>query len=398
MTKRHVDYVRDYAKNLVPVIPHDATLSPNSKIDPLNRGKVPGQRKSDGTWYGGWKDLGDATMALARKWDEWGAFIGNRTGFAGVIALDVDLTVRQDVERVLALAYGLFGKSLSVRRVDHPAHAKLLICLRLEGPMPASFNLDVVQSDGMHGQIQFLGPGRYFNMHGVHPKRVAPYVWENAPADVPLVSVNLAEFEAFWAAIGQDFEITHRPRLHAFNQVQREPERCTSEEMEALLELIPNDATFEAYKDFIAMGAAIYGASGGADWGRVQWLAWCDQVDQPQDRKPELFWDSLIQARSGAAELRMFANQRQPLEMARRDFADPPIEEVAPELVAEADADADAAKAFLEGSCLVGGSAFYTLPKPGQPMSGLAFGMVHAKEEKSIRRALGGKGTTLAKI
>ena len=118
--KRHVDYVRDYAKNLVPVIPHDATLSPNSKIDPGNRGKVPGQRKNDGTWYGGWKDLGDATMALAKKWDEWGAFIGYRTGLAGVIALDVDLTVREDVEAVLALAYGLFGKNLAVRRVDHP--------------------------------------------------------------------------------------------------------------------------------------------------------------------------------------------------------------------------------------------------------------------------------------
>jgi hypothetical protein len=284
--KRHVDYVRDYAKNLVPVIPHDATLSPNSKIDPGNRGKVPGQRKADGTWYGGWKDLGDATMALAKKWDAWGAHIGGRTGFDGMFAFDVDLTVREDAEAVLALAYGLFGKNLAVRRVDHPAHTKLLICLRLEGPMPASFNVDVVQSDGTHGQIQFLGPGRYFNVHGIHPKRLKPYIWENDPADVPLVSVNLAEFEAFWAAIGQDFEVAHRPRLHAFNQVQREPERCTPEEMEALVELLPNDETFADYKDFVTMGAAMYGASGGANWGRVQWLAWCDQVDQPQDRKP----------------------------------------------------------------------------------------------------------------
>ena len=43
--KRHVDYVRDYAQNLVPVIPNDVKLSPNSKIDPGNLGKVPGQRK-----------------------------------------------------------------------------------------------------------------------------------------------------------------------------------------------------------------------------------------------------------------------------------------------------------------------------------------------------------------
>jgi hypothetical protein len=399
MIKCHVDYVRDYAKNLVPVIPHDATLSPNSKIDPLNRGKVPGQRKADGTWYGGWKDLGNATMALAKKWDEWGAFIGNRTGLAGVIALDVDLTVREDAERVLALAYGIFGRNLSVRRVDHPAHAKLLICLRLEGPMPASFNLDVVQNDGTHGQIQFLGPGRYFNMHGVHPKRLKPYIWENDPADVPLVSINLAEFEAFWVAVGQDFEVTHRPRLHAFNQVQREPERCTPEEMEALIELIPNDETFEPYDNFITMGAAMYGASAGADWGRVQWLAWCDQVDQPQDRKPEIFWDSMQQARVGADVLRMFANVRQPLEMARRDFADPPIEELEPELVAQADADADIAKTTLDEWCLVGGSDFYLIKRPRLPLTSTAFGMVHARREKALKRALGGdKRLSLGKL
>ena len=397
--KRHVDYVRDYAKNLVPVIPHDATLSPNSTIQPGNRGKVPGQRKNDGTWYGGWKDLGVATMALAKKWDAWGAYIGNRTGFDGVIALDVDLTVHADAERVLDLACGIFGRNLAVRRVDHPAHVKLLICLRLEGPMPASFNLDVVQGDGKHGQIQFLGPGRYFNMHGVHPKRLRPYIWENDPADVPLVSVNLAEFEAFWAAVEQDFEVAYRPRLHAFNQVQHEPERCTPEEMEALVELIPNDETFEAYDNFVTMGAAMYGASAGADWGRAQWLAWCGQVDQPQDHKPEILWDSLHHARIGADVLRMFANQRQPLEMARRDFANPPIEDVEPELVAQADQDAETAQTTLNDWCLVGGAEFYSIKHPGAPLTPTAFGMVHARYEKALKRALGGdKRLSLAKL
>ena len=287
------------------MIPHDATLSPNSTIPPGNRGKVPGERKDDGAWRGfAWNKMGDATPALAKRWDNWGAFIGCRTGIAGVIGLDVDLTVRAHVERVMGLAYGIFGRTLAVRRVDHPDHAKLLICLRLEGPMPASFNIDVVQSDGKRGLIQFLGPGRYFNVHGVHPKRLAPYVWENDPAGVSLVSVSLAEFEAFWAAIDQDFVVTPRPRLHAANEVRHAPERCTSEEMEALVELIPNDASFEPVRAFhLAMGAAMFGASAGADWGRAQWLAWCDQVEQPQDHKPELFWDSMTQARSGAGEV-----------------------------------------------------------------------------------------------
>ena len=386
--KRHVDYVRDYSKNLIPVIPNGATLSPNSTIDPGNRGKVPGQRKADGTWFGGWKDLPPATLALAKLWDGWGAYIGARGGFDGMIGLDVDLTIREDADRVLEIAYGLFGrKNLAVRRVDHPDHTKLLICVRLEGPMPASFNLDLVQSDGSHGQIQFLGPGRYFNLHGIHPKRLKPYIWENDPADKPLVSVSMAEFEAFWAAIGNDFEVAHRPRLYAFNQVQRAPEQCTPEEMDALLELIPNDDSFEPYGEFIEMGAAMFGASAGAGWGRVRWLAWCDQVDQPQDRKPEIFWDSMHMPRSGAGKLRMFANARAPYEMALRAFAEPEIE---PEVIEQAGEEMDARRAFLEGWALVGGESFYELP-PRQPTTRAALNLQMTRAMKGgLRRALGG--------
>jgi Family of unknown function (DUF5906) len=251
-----------------------------------------------------------------------------------------------------------------------------------------------VQSDGSHGQIQFLGPGRYFNMHGIHPKRLRPYVWENDPADKPLVKINLTEFEAFWAAIGKDFEVAHRPRLYAFNQVQRAPEQCTPEEMEALLELIPNDDSFEPYGEFIEMGAAIYGASGGAEWGRVQWLAWCDQVDQPQDRKPEIFWDSMYQPRSGAGKLRMFANQRAPYEMALRAFAEPEIE---PEVIEQAAEEMDARRAFLEGWVLVGGESFYALP-PRRPMTRAAFNVTMTAEMKKggLRRALGGNKDSTA--
>ena len=385
--KRHVDYVRDYAQNLCPVIPHDATLSPTSTIAPGNRGKVPGQRKDDGTWVGGWKDMGDATMALAKLWDEMGADIGARTGFANRFALDVDLTVRKDAEHVLGIARGLYGRNLAVRRVDHPEHTKLLIYLELEGPMPASFNLDLVQSDGTHGQIQFLGPGRYFNMHGVHPRRLRPYVWENDPADKPLVKVSTVEFEAFWTAIGRDYEIAHRPRTSARNEIQREAEQCAQAELEALLDLIPNDESFAAYEPFVAMGAAIYGASGGADWGQAMWFAWCDQTDQAQPEKPEKLWASIGQARTGADRLRKFANERAPLEMARRAFEEPEIE---PEVVQQAAVLMDDRQAFLEGWAFVNGELFYELP-PWQPTTRSGFNARHVKAMKDgLRRALGG--------
>jgi hypothetical protein len=165
------------------------------------------------------------------------------------------------------------------------------------------------------------------------------------------------------------------------------------EEMEALVELIPNDESFEPYEHFIAMGAAIFGASAGADWGRAQWLAWCDQVDQPQDHKPELFWDSMTQARSGASELRMLANQRAPLEMARRQFAEPEIE---PEVIEQATEEMDARQAFLEGWAFVNGETFYELP-PWQATSIRGFNARHIKAMKGgLRRALGGNKDSTA--
>ena len=82
-------------------------------------------------------------------------------------------------------------------------------------------------------------------------------------------------------------------------------------------------------------------------------------------------------------------------------FADPAIEEVEPELVAESDADADLARSILENWCLVDGNKFYRLPPLPtlQPVNAIGFGMIYAAHEKAIKRALGGdKRLSLAKV
>jgi hypothetical protein len=397
MTKRHVDYVKNYAANLTPVIPHDARLAANSKIDAANRGKVPGRRLADGTWVGGWKDLGDADMAAARSWDEMGAGVGFRFGRPlpdGVGAIDVDLTVKDDSERVLAIAKTTFGFRLAVRRVDHPEHAKLLIMFRLKGEMPRSFDVAVKQSDGERGKVQFLGPGRYGNIHGVHPTRLRPYVWDNDPADVPLALVDRATFDSFWARLGKEFDSVRTTPNYSAHEVEREPERCAPEELTALVALIPNDQAFETYDAFISMGSAIHGASGGQPWGRAQWLDWCDQVDQGDPDKPERFWDTMLKARIGVERLRRWANERCPQEMAKRAFADAPIE---PEALEEADEDLRFAQTFLNRYCLVGGAEFYALP-PRQPYAAAAFNLMMAKDEKRLRRYFGDKRNTLSHL
>jgi hypothetical protein len=88
-----VDYVREYAANLVPVIPAGASLAPQSSIRAESVGKVPGVRREDG-WVGiSWRTLGEVTPKTAERWDEMGAGIGFRSGFEGIFAIDVDLTV-----------------------------------------------------------------------------------------------------------------------------------------------------------------------------------------------------------------------------------------------------------------------------------------------------------------
>jgi hypothetical protein len=294
-----IDYVHTYAANLVPVVPAWASLAPQSSIKPESVGKVPGVRREDG-WVGmRWRMLGEVSLKTADSWDKMGAAIGFRAGVEGIFAIDVDLTAKLDSEAVLKRAMKEFKSDrLAVRRVDHPEHNKLLICERMIGEMPRSFDITVKQSDGKRGKVQFLGAGRYFNVHGIHPGRQAPYVWDYDPADQPLALVGSKALDALWEALGKVTGAGHAP-----HESEREPERCTPEELDFLLLMIPNDESFEPYDRFIAMGSAIYGASGGEPWGKCSWLDWCDQVEQGDPDKPGQFWDTMNKARIGAETL-----------------------------------------------------------------------------------------------
>jgi hypothetical protein len=395
MTKRHVDYVKDYSANLTPVIPHDAKMSPRSSISLDNRGKVPGRRGVDG-WYGGWKDMGDADILSAKLWDGMGAGIGFRTGRTvdDVHAIDPDLTNRQDAERVLAIARTTFGDKLAVRRVDHPEHTKLLVCFRIAGKPMRHRDVIIKQSDGTKGVVQAIGPGRYFNVHGIHPQRLRPYVWEYDPADTPLITVDPATFLLFWTRLGEAFETVIKASSYSSREVAGDPEQCSPEELEALIKMIPNDHRFALYQDFIEFGAAVFGASGGSLHGRGLWLDWCGQVEQGDEDKPERFWDTMLKAQLGAGRLRRWANERDPQAMARRAFVDPPPD---PEAVKAADEDADFAKRWLDSYCLVGGAEFFSVP-PFQPYSSAAFNLMHAKDEKRLRRHFGDKRNPLSYV
>jgi Family of unknown function (DUF5906)/Bifunctional DNA primase/polymerase, N-terminal/Primase C terminal 2 (PriCT-2) len=385
---RHVDYVKAFAANLLPVIPAKAQLSPKSTIHPDNIGKVPGVLRADG--WGGmhWGNLGVISPDRAKTWDDMGSAVGFRCGPENLFAVDIDLTHEQDAEGVLSVAIAVFGDSVAVRRVDHPHHHKLLVCAHMVGDMPRSFDIVVTQSDGKRGKIQFLGTGRYFNVAGTHPVRQRPYVWNHDPADTPLVKVARQAFDQFWERLGRKFDAVKVADVHSMSEIDRDPEQLSPEELARLVSMIPNDKEFETYDSFIAIGSAVWGASGGEAWGRTIWLDWCAQVEQGDPDKPAQFWDTMHKARIGGEMLRRYAQARQPQAMARQQFVDSPVEG---EAIAEVDKDAEEAQAFLNSYVLVGGSEFYDLP-PLKPYTPAAFNLMNVRIEKPVRRAFGKRG------
>jgi hypothetical protein len=385
---RHVDYVKAFAANLLPVIPANAQLSPKSTIHPDNVGKTPGIQRAEG-WVGmRCRHLGVVTPARAKAWDDMGAAVGFRCGPQNLFGVDIDLTHEEDAKRVLSIAIAAFGDNVAVRRVDHPDHHKLLVCARMVGDMPRSFDIAVTQTDRERGKIQFLGPGRYFNVAGVHPVRQRPYVWNHDPADIPLIKVARQALDLFWERLGRNFDAVKVAYSHSTSEIEREPERLSPEELAAIVSMIPNDKEFENYDSFIAMGSAVWGASGGEAWGLAIWLDWCDQVEQGDPDKPRQFWDTMRKTRVGGEMLRRYAQARQPQIMAKQQFADPPIED---EALAGPDKDANEAQAFLNSYALVAGSEFYDLP-PLKPYSPAAFNLMNVRIENPMRRAFGARG------
>lgn len=88
---RAQDMVQRGYRQIIPVIPPDADLGPESRISPDARGKAPGQRDSAGVWHGfNWTTMPEPDEARAAEWDRWGANVGCRMG-EEVAALDIDV-------------------------------------------------------------------------------------------------------------------------------------------------------------------------------------------------------------------------------------------------------------------------------------------------------------------
>jgi hypothetical protein len=155
-------------------------------------------------------------------------------------------------------------------------------------------------------------------------------------------------------------------------------ERMSREHIEQALKLIPNDAYFADRSDWIAMGFAVFGASGGEDWGRDLWIDWSAKWrGEKKEGSAEKFWDTVRPATvsAGAGYIRMQLDRIEEHEFAQATkafgmFDDDPDDETIPRDTDDPDDD------FIENVSFFGDAKIVAAPHTVEdliPETGLTF-------------------------
>jgi putative DNA primase/helicase len=249
-------------KTLVCVIPPNAPLSPTSKISPDQRGKTPGLRGSNGTWYGyGWLKH-DPSLAECEMWDSWQSNVGLTGEYFP--ALDIDCTDTQLVESVRRLAEKILGAA-PIRIGRAPRE---LLVYRTAQP----FGRRAI-SIGDH-LVEMLSAGRQYVVSGQHPSGVE-YRWTKSPLwNIPpegLSYIDADTVDRFFAELahklsdaGIDCELHGAGKLQGATPANQDVLLAPSiDALSVVVESVPNtNERFPDRDDYIQFGCAVKAAAG----------------------------------------------------------------------------------------------------------------------------------------
>ncbi len=243
--------------SLVSVVPPHATLSPNSGLAAIARGKVPGVMRQDGTWSGyNWRETIPEEETV-RRWALSGANIGLNTTFFPAIDIDcldpeAVAVVRQTAIEVLGSAPTRIGRA-----------PKQLLLYRLVGdPFPKA-KLSLRASDGTTHLIEVLASGQQCVVLGTHPGTNAPYTWDafHGASGLSAVSANdirifLSEVQERMAARGYKVKQTGASAAVTVSELDlRAPSHAV---LRDIVTVIPNtDILFPTRDAYLEMGYAI---------------------------------------------------------------------------------------------------------------------------------------------
>jgi len=170
--------------DLLPIIPPDAKMHPNSKIPESARGKSPGVRTSvngEPVWMGlgQWRHV-PFGEAQANEWEQWEANLGIRCN--RVAAIDSDIT---DAKLAQSLHEALMQLDTALKgdRRRYGAFPKWTWIFRVTEPI-GSWRLRFRTKAGVEHAVEILGDGKQTVISGIHPRTKKPYVWSTEPTKV----------------------------------------------------------------------------------------------------------------------------------------------------------------------------------------------------------------------
>lgn len=248
-------------------------------IIPVKPGsKVPG-RYSNNEWknFTGWNQYAHkpAQPFVIQTWTRWpGCSIGVMCGMApgqeiGLAPIDIDILDPILAGRVTEIFVRHLGETPAVRIGLAPKIMLIYATKETIGKIAK-------------GSIEILGHGQQFVGYGIHEKTGEPYKWPmESLADIHISKLPLVTAEQLWTALDEAYDIlpdemkTGRlgaPKKLADNVVaftgghqanddlQGTPEACRE-----MLNRIPNPNLI--WDDWNKIGMALWGASGGQQWG-----------------------------------------------------------------------------------------------------------------------------------
>ena len=273
-------------------------------IKPKDMGKAPAVLQAQG-----WKAVSAATtrchsLAEATQWDVWGASLGFGCGRAwGLVGNDGDFNDAKASHAAITAYTGVVGPDAIVRGVQDPNHHRALVPVRVPVHVGGQVLVFKNRVTGEEGKWEVLGAGRQFVADGPHAGTGTPYVWspydifDLGPQGIPIISLQdhmdgLEAVKDALAGIGWDLVsgTTRVSQQRLLAPGHKDRVVGTVHEVKSLLGLIPND--YAGWNDWVSFAHAIYAASGGAEWGREEWLDWSNQQAQTPG-EPEKRWDTL---------------------------------------------------------------------------------------------------------
>jgi phage/plasmid-associated DNA primase len=318
-----------FASFVLPILPKDAKLHPDSKVDKANLGRLPGRfYEEHGVWTGMSRWQSHTTTAMHLElWNRWRAKAGMpvplaiRTNeFPGI---DCDVNDPSDMAKIELLIVMALGTGANPPKRTRPNSPRTLFMFRWpprHSPV-RKLALTYIHPDGSKHTVEILGHGQSATLEGPH-RSGFDYEWPNG--DLPSWGENLPELDgdkAFmfmrhlreWVESKEGYTI-HREALPTFSEDREAYEigaadsplvaRDLATLADAVNAIDINNPRLSDYSSWIALMYGIKGAANGdQDFYLTTVDPWLLQHPGNAERGPEWcqeLWNAIKTSSLGA--------------------------------------------------------------------------------------------------